>query len=158
MLNLRRFWDRVLCVRLWWNTVLFYLFLLNFWFTRINDWHVVRLGRLSLGCIQYFKLMVRNYNLYGVAVVTPTDRPKSVRNRCVIEVFGGGVFCVDTLRFGISVGVGVFVKGLSQIFFSTCTYILMNIFVLYLSTDQWFIWYANVPYVQNELTDTLKYF
>ena len=24
-----------------------------------------------------------------VAIVTPTDRPKSVRNRCVIEVFGG---------------------------------------------------------------------
>ena len=23
-----------------------------------------------------------------VAIVTPTDRPKSVRNRCVIEVFG----------------------------------------------------------------------
>ena len=24
-----------------------------------------------------------------MTVVTPTDRPKSVRNRCVIEVFGG---------------------------------------------------------------------
>ena len=24
-----------------------------------------------------------------VVVVTPTDRPKSVRNRCAIEVFGG---------------------------------------------------------------------
>ena len=23
------------------------------------------------------------------AIATPTDRPKSVRNRCVIEVFGG---------------------------------------------------------------------
>ena len=31
-----------------------------------------------------------------VAVVTPTDRHKSVRNRCVIEVFGGD-FCVVTL-------------------------------------------------------------
>ena len=29
-----------------------------------------------------------------VAVVTPTDRPKSVRNRCVIELFCG-VVCVD---------------------------------------------------------------
>ena len=28
-----------------------------------------------------------------VAVVTPTDRPKSVRNRCVIELFCG-VVCV----------------------------------------------------------------
>ena len=29
-----------------------------------------------------------------MTVVTPTDRPKSVRNRCVIEIFGG-VFCVS---------------------------------------------------------------
>ena len=50
---------------------------------------------------------------------TPTDRPKSVRNRCVIEVFGG-VFYVVTLLFGFFVGVGAFVIGLSQIssFFS----------------------------------------
>ena len=33
-----------------------------------------------------------------VAVVTPTDRPKSVRNRCVIELFCGFV-CVVTLPF-----------------------------------------------------------
>ena len=33
-----------------------------------------------------------------VAVVTPTDRPKSVRNRCKIELFGG-VVCVVTLPF-----------------------------------------------------------
>ena len=33
-----------------------------------------------------------------VAVVTPTDRPKSVRNRCVIELFCG-VFCVVILPF-----------------------------------------------------------
>ena len=33
-----------------------------------------------------------------VAVVTPTDRPKSVRNRCVIELFCG-VVCVVTLPF-----------------------------------------------------------
>ena len=30
-----------------------------------------------------------------VAVVTPTDRPKSVRNRCLIELFCG-VVCVVT--------------------------------------------------------------
>ena len=28
-----------------------------------------------------------------VAIVTPSDRPKSARNRCVTEVFGGGFFC-----------------------------------------------------------------
>ena len=33
-----------------------------------------------------------------VAVVTPTDRPKSVRNRCVIELFCG-VVCVVALPF-----------------------------------------------------------
>ena len=33
-----------------------------------------------------------------VAVVTPTDRPKSVRNCCVIELFCG-VVCVVTLPF-----------------------------------------------------------
>ena len=32
-----------------------------------------------------------------VAVVTPTDRPKSVRNSCLIELFCG-VVCVATLR------------------------------------------------------------
>ena len=33
-----------------------------------------------------------------VAVVTPTDRPKSVRNRCLIELFCG-VVCVVTFPF-----------------------------------------------------------
>ena len=33
-----------------------------------------------------------------VALVTPTDRPKSVRNRCLIERFCG-VVCVATLPF-----------------------------------------------------------
>ena len=48
-----------------------------------------------------------------VAVVTPTDCPKSVRNRCVVEFF-----CVVTLPF--SAGDGAFVIGLSHIssFFS----------------------------------------
>ena len=41
-----------------------------------------------------------------VAIVTPTDRPQSVRNRRVIELFCG----VD-----ISIGVLAFVIGLSQI-------------------------------------------
>ena len=33
-----------------------------------------------------------------VTVVTPTDRPKSVRSRCIIELFCG-VVCVVTLPF-----------------------------------------------------------
>ena len=38
------------------------------------------------------------YHTSWVAVVTPTDRPKSVRNCCLIEVFYG-VVCVVTLPF-----------------------------------------------------------
>ena len=46
----------------------------------------------------------------------PTDRRKSVRNRCVMEVFGG-VFCIVTLllEFFCGYDVGAFVIGLSQI-------------------------------------------
>ena len=49
-----------------------------------------------------------------MAIVTPADRPKLVRNRCVIEVFGG-VLCVVTLLLDFSVGVRASVIGLSQI-------------------------------------------
>ena len=54
-----------------------------------------------------------------MTAVTPTDRPKSVRNSCVIKVFGG-VFVLSRCFLDCSVGVGVFVTGLSQIsyFFS----------------------------------------
>ena len=56
---------------------------------------------------------------YMVWEFTPTDRPKSVRNSCVIKVFGG-VFMLSRCFLDCSVGVGVFVTGLSQIssFFS----------------------------------------
>ena len=49
-----------------------------------------------------------------VAVVTQTDRPKSVRNCCLIVLFCG-VVCVAALPFDISVGIGAFVIGLGQI-------------------------------------------
>ena len=54
-----------------------------------------------------------------MTAVAPTDRPKSVRNSCVIKVFGG-VFMYSRCFLDCSVGVGVFVTGLSQIssFFS----------------------------------------
>ena len=43
-----------------------------------------------------------------VAVVTPTDRPKSVRNRCVIEVFGGVLlFFLPRCFLDFSVSVGL---------------------------------------------------
>ena len=47
-------------------------------------------------------------------IVTRIDRPKSIHNRCVIEVFGG-VFMLSLCFLDFSVGVGAFVIGLSQI-------------------------------------------
>ena len=54
-----------------------------------------------------------------MAVVTPTGRPKSVRNRCVIDFFVA-LFVLSLCPFDFSAGVGAFVIGLSQIssFFS----------------------------------------
>ena len=49
-----------------------------------------------------------------VAVVTPTDRPKSVRNCCLSELFVA-LFVLSLCPFDISVGVGAFVMGLGQI-------------------------------------------
>ena len=49
-----------------------------------------------------------------VAVVTPTDRPKSVRNRCVIVLFVA-LFVLSLCPVDISVSVGAFVIELSQI-------------------------------------------
>ena len=40
--------------------------------------------------------------------VTPTDRPRSIRNRCEIEGIGG-VFCVSSYFLEFSVGVRIFV-------------------------------------------------
>ena len=50
-----------------------------------------------------------------MTVVTSTDRPKSVRNRCVIEVFGG--VCVLSFGFLIFCWYRGFVMGLIQISF-----------------------------------------
>ena len=54
-----------------------------------------------------------------VAVVTPTDRPKSVRNRCIIDIFVA-LFVLSLYPFDNFVGIGNFVVALSQIssFFS----------------------------------------
>ena len=49
-----------------------------------------------------------------VAVVTPTDRTKSARNRCVIELFVA-LFVLSLCPFDTSVGVWASVIGLSQI-------------------------------------------
>ena len=49
-----------------------------------------------------------------VAVVTPTDRPNSIRNRCEIEYFVA-LFVMPLCPFDISVGTVAFVIGLRQI-------------------------------------------
>ena len=64
-----------------------------------------------------------------MAVVTPTDRPKSVRNRYVIELFVA-LFVLSLCPFDISAGVGAFVIGLSQISSFSLRY-LCNDFITY---------------------------
>ena len=49
-----------------------------------------------------------------MAVVTPTDRPKTVRKHCEIELFVA-LFVLSLCPFDISAGVGAFIIGLSQI-------------------------------------------
>ena len=49
-----------------------------------------------------------------MAIVTPADRPKSVRNRCVIEVLVA-FFVLSRCFLDFSVGVRASVIGLSQI-------------------------------------------
>ena len=48
-----------------------------------------------------------------MAFATPTDRPKSDRNRCLIEVLVA-VFVLSRRFLNFSVGVGAFIIGLSQ--------------------------------------------
>ena len=50
-----------------------------------------------------------------MAIVTPTDRPKSVRNRYVIQVFGG-VFVLSRCFLDFSVGVGACHRTESDLF------------------------------------------
>ena len=54
------------------------------------------------------------YHTSVVTSVTQTDRPKSVRNRCVIEGFGD-VFMLSRCFLDFPVGEGAFVIGLNQI-------------------------------------------
>ena len=64
-----------------------------------------------------------------VAVFTPIDRPKSVHNRCVIELFVM-LFVLSLCPFDISASVGDFVIGLSQIYsFFSCDLLEGNRFV-----------------------------
>ena len=55
----------------------------------------------------------RFHHTSWVAVVTPTDLPKSIRNRCVIEVYGG-VYMLLVCSVEFSVGVWDFGIGLKR--------------------------------------------
>ena len=72
-----------------------------------------------------------------VAVVTQTSRPKSVRNRCFIEVFGG-FFLLSCCFWDFSVGVGTFVIELNQIssFFSSTLKIPLSLFIFLSKTER----------------------
>ena len=86
------------------------LFLVPFW-SQIFDAFWRLFGPLTVNQVNHTS---------WVAVVTPTHHPKSVCNRYVIELFVA-LFVLSLCPFDISVGVGAFVIGLSQIssFFSS---------------------------------------
>ena len=72
-------------------------------YTSISDFHSKNLQITSILLTQgyrYHKLGKSFGKFFSVVTaVAPTERPKSVCNRCIIEVFGG-VFYVVALRFG----------------------------------------------------------
>ena len=69
---------------------------LQWWIDSLpNAYNVKRLLRL-VG--RWARKPVNHTSWVAVALVTPTDRPKSVRNRCLIELFCG-VVCVVALPF-----------------------------------------------------------
>ena len=47
-----------------------------------------------------------------MAIVTPIDRPKSVRNRCVIDVFGGAFVLCCFVEFSVGVGTEPEARGI----------------------------------------------
>ena len=71
---------------------------------------------------------------HWVSVVTPTDRPKSVRNRCVIEL-SCDVVAFSLSPFDISIGVWAFVIGLSQISSFFFLHVRHFIFTIILELD-----------------------
>ena len=97
-----------------------------------------------INVMKWYQNMILNIIKYYIkhtswkVVVTPSDRPKSVRNRYVIENFGG-VIVLSLCFLKFSVGVEAFVTLLSQIFsfsslkkeYSISVYILSSQFVLW---------------------------
>ena len=88
-------------------------------------------SRYGWNIVQYYIWNMRLNKTYK-NLVTLTDNPKLVRNRWVIELFGG-VFVLSLWPFDISVGIRAFVMGLSQIssFFSHISISVENLFQTY---------------------------
>ena len=95
------------------------LYVCNFNVTLVNHLHFLVLDYTAVAVSGKVGPCKPVNHTSWVAVVTPTDRPKSVRNRCLIELFVA-LFVLSLCPFDISVGVEAFVIGLSQIssFFS----------------------------------------
>ena len=68
----------------------------KFWCTVISLYNL-QVDAKDSSCVLSWARKPVNHTSW-VALVTPTDRPKSVRNRCLIELFCG-VVCVVTLPF-----------------------------------------------------------
>ena len=81
-------------------------------YSQIFNIYVLLIIRLMRGVGRWARKPVSHTSL--VVVVTPTDRPKSVRNRSLIDFFVA-LFVLSLCPFDISVGEGAFVIGLSQI-------------------------------------------
>ena len=82
-------------------------------------WFVVYIGRMSFklhGCCGEFEGLVHKpiHHTRMVAAVIPTDRPKSISNRRVMELFGG-LYVFSLCLSEISVDIVAFVIGMVQI-------------------------------------------
>ena len=73
---------------------------------------VLLISRLLWGMGRWARKPVNHTS--WVAVVTTTDRPKSLRNSCVIELFVA-LFVLSLCLFDISVDVGAFVIGCGSV-------------------------------------------
>ena len=151
----RHFWYTII-------HVLLYMFLFTTFYLLLRVGWLLVLSLLLHGCCCQLEGLVPTnwYNTISwMDVVTPTYRPKSARNCCVIEVFGGVLCCQLVVEF--SVGTGTLVIGLSQIFsFSHWIQIFQKIFperitVVFLKTGSFEWWkYKNVFLFKNHIFGT----
>ena len=90
------------------------LYVYNFNVTLKSYLHVLALDYTTVAVIWKVSPVKPVNHTSWMTVVTPSDRPKSVRNRCVIELLCD-VFVLSCCSFHISVGIRALVIGLSQI-------------------------------------------